>query len=255
MIICLAGMHRSGTSLMSSYLHANGISMGENMLGAGQGNELGHYEDVEFLGFHKNILKSNKCNTLTPKQNLTISEEQALLGNKLIQHKKENNGDWGWKEPRSTLFLDYWYNIVPDAKFILMYRDPHEVIDSIYRRMRSLYFYGKPWLAQQSWLRYNQDVIKFYDKHPEQTFLVSINGLNSNIDASTKRLSAALNRPLTADYTKIYKPQNLGNNPTKQKARFPTDIYKRILNSYYSQELKKMYNDLQFRAIIKYEGK
>ena len=45
-------MHRSGTSLISNWLHHCGLQLGEHLLEAGNGNEEGHFEDVEFLRMH-----------------------------------------------------------------------------------------------------------------------------------------------------------------------------------------------------------
>ena len=47
--ICLAGMHRSGTSLTASWLSSCGLPLYLNQTwGASPGNPKGHFEDVDF---------------------------------------------------------------------------------------------------------------------------------------------------------------------------------------------------------------
>jgi hypothetical protein len=42
--------------------------------------------------------------------------------------------NWGWKEPRATLFLDFWRATLPDLKFLALYRHYAQVVDSLLRR-------------------------------------------------------------------------------------------------------------------------
>jgi hypothetical protein len=49
-------MHRSGTSLISQWLSHCGLHLGERLLGPGIGNAEGHFEDLDFLEFHEQIL-------------------------------------------------------------------------------------------------------------------------------------------------------------------------------------------------------
>lgn len=41
---------------------------------------------------------------------------------------------WGWKDPRCSLTLSFWKNLVPGLKVIVCIRDPLEVARSLYRR-------------------------------------------------------------------------------------------------------------------------
>lgn len=47
--IVVAGMHRSGTSLVASLCADAGVDMGARLLGPGPGNPRGHYEDLDVL--------------------------------------------------------------------------------------------------------------------------------------------------------------------------------------------------------------
>ena len=54
----VVGMHRSGTSLITNWLYRCGLQIGEHLLEPGEGNVEGHFEDVEFLKIHEEILES-----------------------------------------------------------------------------------------------------------------------------------------------------------------------------------------------------
>jgi len=48
-ILVIASFHRSFTSLTAQWLHAAGISFPGPLMGAGVGNEFGHFENLDFL--------------------------------------------------------------------------------------------------------------------------------------------------------------------------------------------------------------
>src|SRR5262245_3946517 len=54
----VAGHHRSGTSVIASILQSAGLDIGQNLLGPDHGNVRGHFEDVDFLEFHRRALTS-----------------------------------------------------------------------------------------------------------------------------------------------------------------------------------------------------
>ncbi|HZY35534.1 MAG TPA: hypothetical protein VFE53_02735, partial [Mucilaginibacter sp.] len=58
-ILIIAGMHRSGTSVVSQWLKSCGLNVGEQLLGADIGNIEGHFEDIDFYRFHEDTLEEN----------------------------------------------------------------------------------------------------------------------------------------------------------------------------------------------------
>src|SRR6202000_2371411 len=59
-VLIIVGMHRSGTSLVTNWLYHCGLHVGEDLLGSNAGNAEGHFEDMEFLKMHEDILTDNK---------------------------------------------------------------------------------------------------------------------------------------------------------------------------------------------------
>jgi O-antigen biosynthesis protein len=54
----IAGMHRSGTSLTSSLMEDAGINIGTRLIEATPDNPKGHFENLDFVEFHVNVLGS-----------------------------------------------------------------------------------------------------------------------------------------------------------------------------------------------------
>lgn len=60
--VIVAGMHRSGTSLVASMISSLGIDLGEHQLTADRNNRRGYFEDVDFLALNRRMLNASPCN-------------------------------------------------------------------------------------------------------------------------------------------------------------------------------------------------
>jgi hypothetical protein len=81
---------------------------------------------------------------------------------------------WGWKDPRTTLMLDFWHELMPQARYLLVYRSPWDVADSILR-LNSHIFSLHPDYALRAWHYYNQHLLNFYHRHQDQCILINVN--------------------------------------------------------------------------------
>ena len=52
-------MHHSATSLTASLLADAGVHLGDQLLGPGHSNPVGHFEDLEIYEFHQRVLMAN----------------------------------------------------------------------------------------------------------------------------------------------------------------------------------------------------
>ena len=117
-VLVVTGMHRSGTSLVANYLERCGLDMGEELLPADVGNPLGYYEDVHIHDLHRELLwKAGVADAFTvtdadvPVPVDEVFRERA----REIVAKRADKPQWGWKEPRTALFLDLWADVLPDG--------------------------------------------------------------------------------------------------------------------------------------------
>jgi GT2 family glycosyltransferase len=183
--IVVAGMHRSGTSLVASMLSNLGVSLGDHLLAADRDNKRGYFEDVDILALNRGILTAATPvdDGGHPDWGWTESERlnRDMFGafraraSDLLEaraHRNSKGRSWGWKDPRTTLALDFWYSLAPEARFVFVYRHPWEVADSM-QRLAAPVFLRHPGYAWRIWAFYNRHLLDFHRRHPEQTLLVS----------------------------------------------------------------------------------
>ena len=135
--LLILGMHRSGTSMLSHWLHASGIALGEHLYEDAAFNAKGHFEDLEFLELHKWVLRKLrmddrgivKSRPLSP-DDVTVRPIRSFLesmsADRLI----------AWKDPRTVLFLPIYEQLLPDMYSISIFRHYALVVDSCMRRNR-----------------------------------------------------------------------------------------------------------------------
>lgn len=245
-IYCLAGMHRSGTSLMSSYLIACDIPMGDEMLSAGIGNVHGHFEDKEILEFHKSLLNENVINTYLPKKSVSYSQADIQQAKDIIATRNKSFQVWGWKDPRSTLLLDLWSDCGPEIKFVFMYREPYEVVSSLCRRIRkfrSPLMFLMPWLGCHSWLHYNNKILDFCQKNPEKSILISVNGFVNDPENASAILQDWLSLSSDRSFSDIFHPGDMRTGDDAKRATI-YDKYQSFVYYFYSKKMHKMHKML-----------
>ena len=191
--VIVAGMHRSGTSLAASILADAGVHLGDAVMGPGAGNPEGHFEDLEILAFHRRVLAANGLGTdgFTAQQEISVPPAVWPESRQLVAARRSRGLPWGWKEPRTTLFLDYWAETVSEARFLLLFRRPWEVVDSLFRR-GDLAFALHPPLTIAVWHRYNEAIRDFHERHSDRCLLVETAQLTANPEWFAARLCEVL---------------------------------------------------------------
>ena len=140
-VICIIGMHRSGTSMVAGLLQRCGLYLGpENqLLGANSGNPDGHFEHREFFRIDDALLQHLGGSWDFPPSLKSAWEQDASLEG-LRQDAEalvagfSGKSPWGWKEPRTTILLPFWKSIVPQLRFVICVRSPLEVAQSLAKR-------------------------------------------------------------------------------------------------------------------------
>jgi len=158
MIVIVAGMHRSGTSAMSGFLHKNGIMMGRESdfhPRPKKENPKGFYENKLFRTLNDQWLRkySTDPNYLVKQW---AKEPPRLLGKQLDNQDREkarelidfynqywkNSGGkkgfgyWGWKDPRNCLTLSLWFQALKghQVRVVIMEREPESIGKSLKAR-------------------------------------------------------------------------------------------------------------------------
>ncbi len=214
-IFCVVGMHRSGSSLFANWLHDSGLFIGYNLYGAESSNKKGHFEDLDFLNLHKEDLKIKGHDI----SGLFTSNTTFSLDDNLINKAKniiKNRGSipiWGWKEPRTTLYLNFWKEQIPNLKIIVLVRPENEVINSLYNRLKKnkWYYTNNPvkkiywwydislkprkWknIFRQTYKQYYKACTDFSTKHPKDSLIINTNDFISDYISVSREVNSFLN--------------------------------------------------------------
>jgi hypothetical protein len=237
--LIILGMHRSGTSLITHWLYNCGLEIGARLLGPGLGNSEGHFEDIEFYKLHLEILRENNLDDsgiIYHTAGEIKSAHKEKIKN-LVESKSSQFLQWGWKEPRTCLFLNVYREILPEAYYLIIFRDYHFVvvsllkrsfaeIDAGYENAEKSFFSKLTWkkirrklvfrkFCQQRadeflkvWIFYNEKIIKNIKTLPSEKYLV----LNYSVlnEKDTEIISLLVdNWNFSLTYTKfseIFKP-------------------------------------------------
>ncbi|MDT9183032.1 sulfotransferase [Limnospira sp. PMC 289.06] len=240
-VLIMTGMHRSGTSLTASLLQSAGLHIGRRLMQGTEFNPKGYFENIDFFEFHLDLLRSQGVNVdgWTLQDNLDVPEEFIDRANAIVD-KNSLSHIWGWKEPRTTLFLDFWAELLPDARFLLIYRSPWDVIDSLYRRGDEL-FRSQPELAVKYWVFYNQKVLDFYNKYGDKCLLANIETIVKYQDKYVAEINHKFGINLTNPSPAVYDASLLQTNSSEDGQR-PSLI------DYYFPEAIEMYQELESRG-------
>jgi hypothetical protein len=160
MPVAIVGMHRSGTSLLAQMLHRCGVYLGstDRLLAPRPDNPQGFWEHAGFQQLNEAVLVGLGGGWDAPPpvparwdQDLRLASHATDARHLLDEFAGLE--PWGWKDPRTSLTLSLWRELIPDLKVVLCLRNPLEVAVSLRRRDRLAYS-----AAVGLWQRYNDAV-------------------------------------------------------------------------------------------------
>ena len=145
----IAGMHRSGTSILSRLLSQSGVWLGYD-------REPRYRESLFFLETNESLLSMAGSSWCQPRDfllSLGSPEKRLLYRNTAIQACRSTlavrylgvgrwkdgdifhqAGPWGWKDPRSCLTLPVWLDVFPQARVLHIVRNGIDVARSLLAR-------------------------------------------------------------------------------------------------------------------------
>lgn len=137
--VLVVGMHRSGTSVVSGMLSKIGVDFGSNLLGATYANPAGHYEDKELIRINEDLLIASGGSWDAPPSDDNIrkafSDRKDRIKKYLKNESRSKSGEYyGIKEPRVSLMIPMYADVLCDVKIIYVTRDEREVANSINKR-------------------------------------------------------------------------------------------------------------------------
>ena len=143
-IIFVAGMHRSGTSLVTKALDVVGADLGSNLIPAAPDNPKGFFEDEDCVSLNQTILEKLDLRWDIP----TLMTEYDLTGQNLVPYIKDaahllktkpnSSSTFAVKDPRFCLLAPIWIvaakRVDVKTSFVVSIRHPLEVAHSLWKR-------------------------------------------------------------------------------------------------------------------------
>lgn len=148
-MICVTGMHRSGTSMLCQLLERLGVSFGDpaRFYSTDRWNKAGYYEDRHVMDVNSRLITGFARNEggiargLSKLRYLTMPRPEAIRRRfpsleRGMRERVESLGDIAVKDPRFCLTLGCWEKVKPMRCVVISYRHPAEVVESLRRRQR-----------------------------------------------------------------------------------------------------------------------
>lgn len=161
MVVCITGMHRSGTSMVARLLNICGLNLGpdERLMPADEGNPAGYWQNLDMDQLTEDVLAhlAGGWDFLLPP--LPKGWEQQA---DLAPHRKRARAllearpmaePWGWKDPRCSLTLPFWKSELPGLKVVVCLRNPVEASRSLAKQVGSSDAFN-----YNLWLHYHQQI-------------------------------------------------------------------------------------------------
>jgi hypothetical protein len=173
-VLIIAGMHRSGTSVVTQWLNRCGLFIGNNLLGPGIGNEQGHFEDADFLNLHQKFLKKRNFpdTGFITKATGSLTEIEQLELKGMLETKNRKHHEWGWKDPRTCLFLGEYSKLIPSAYYVIVVRNFNATVSSLITRefkMNEKRFQQKRGLSKLKWQLFKRKSLeKIFEKETDR---------------------------------------------------------------------------------------
>ena len=164
--ILVLGMHRSGTSAATRVLNLLGCALPADLIGAGDGNELGHWESITAVTLNDEILGSagsswedwGPINQDWRESGLRADAIARVT--KVVQDHAALGPLFAIKDPRLCRLADLWLEGLDaagmDPRVLMVMRNPQEVTASLENRDLMAPGYG-----QLLWLRHMLDAEHF----------------------------------------------------------------------------------------------
>lgn len=192
-VVCIAGMHRSGTSMIARLLNLSGVFFGdeEQLMPPHPDNPKGYWENTKIVDINRAVLKHlgggwDFLPPNTPDDWITDPALSALFDEgKNVIRTFADYIVWGWKDPRNSLVLPFWQKLIPNLKVVIPLRNPLAVARSLRKRNGFSIAAGL-----NLWLMYNKYVLAYtsddriitpyewYFKTPQQELKRVLNFLN-----------------------------------------------------------------------------
>jgi GT2 family glycosyltransferase/glycosyltransferase involved in cell wall biosynthesis len=147
--------------MLTRLLHACGLYLGpkNELMPAQADNPDGFWEHLGFVAVNDELLNAlGGAWDLPPKVDEDFSDpglDPLRMKARLLIERFDSAKLWGWKDPRNSLALPFWQELLPGLKTLIIVRNPLEVAHSMRERNGTSYSLGL-----RLWEIYNRRLIE-----------------------------------------------------------------------------------------------
>ena len=151
--------------MLTRLLHACGLYLGpkNELMPAQADNPEGFWEHLGFVAANDELLNAlGGAWDLPPRVDEDFSDprlDSLRMKARLLIERFDSATLWGWKDPRNSLTLPFWQELLPRAKTLIIVRNPLEVAHSMRERNGTSYSLGL-----RLWEIYNRRLIEAASK-------------------------------------------------------------------------------------------
>ncbi len=158
--VMVVGMHRSGTSFLTGSLQQAGLELGKHSAWNPH-NLKGNRENQDIVAFHDRVLAERGFSwDCPPAAPIVWSKQERSRAQQLVADY-DGSLHWGFKDPRGLLLVDGWRKLLPELRFIGIFRHPLAVSGSLAARG------GMPTAqALNLWQSYNSKLLALHQLQP-----------------------------------------------------------------------------------------
>lgn len=190
-VICTIGMHRSGTSVVSRLLNLLGVHLGadEAMMRAADDNPKGFWEHHPLVMINEEILARFGGGWDAPPAFPPVWPQHHDLDDlrtrarTILADEFGSTPLWGFKDPRSSITLPFWQEVVGPMRYVICLRAPNAVVASLARRNGM-----DPGRAERLWLAHVHASLAHTRSQPRM--LVFYDDILDDWRAELRRLAA-----------------------------------------------------------------
>ncbi|CAN5317808.1 hypothetical protein BH20ACT9_BH20ACT9_14880 [soil metagenome] len=201
-VVCVTGMHRSGTSLVARVVNLLGVDFGgeRHRMAPSDANQRGYWEPRPIVALNDDLLRTLGGSWREPPALVDGWERDVRLDGHRAHARRvvrrvlgDGPGLVGWKDPRTSLLLPFWRTVTPVWRTIVVVRDPDEVVASLQARDGLSAEH-----AARLWLRYTTAA---WRADPDRRLLAYEHFFDDHVTA-VHRLTTALGLPPAEDATR-----------------------------------------------------
>ena len=190
MALVVAGVHRSGTSMIAGVLSKLGISMGDGaVMNPAPENPEGFFERIDVMELNDTILKNlggswNAPPVLTQESWFNFKDNDLARFRNSIDLFSGNFNNWFVKDPRISLILPIWDRLaLSNLSLIFTVRNPQAVSQSLHLRNG---FSDRRGIAL--WWAYNQQLLSEFDVR--DTLVIDYDAARRSKKATTEKIAS-----------------------------------------------------------------